>query len=94
MAEPTRKLHSRVVPILRAAARFLRGLPGYVLILLVRVYQVLLSPILGRRCRFEPSCSAYFIGAVKKYGAIRGTWRGVCRIARCHPWNPGGYDPP
>ena len=70
------------------------GLPSWTLIAVVRVYQVLVSPLLGRRCRFEPSCSAYFIGAVKKYGAIRGAIRGVCRICRCHPFNPGGYDPP
>ena len=50
--------------------------------------------VLGRNCRFEPSCSAYFIGAVKKYGAIRGVWRGIWRICRCNPWNPGGFDPP
>jgi putative membrane protein insertion efficiency factor len=74
-----------------------RGLirvPGWGLILLVKLYQLLLSPILGRHCRFQPSCSAYFIGAVQKYGLIRGGWRGICRICRCHPWNPGGYDPP
>jgi len=70
------------------------ALPGRLLIILVRLYQWLLSPLLGRHCRFEPSCSKYFIVAVQKYGAIRGTWRGVLRICRCHPWNPGGYDPP
>jgi putative membrane protein insertion efficiency factor len=64
------------------------------LIVLVRTYQLTLSPILGRQCRFEPSCSRYFIGAVQKYGAIIGAWRGICRIGRCHPWHPGGYDPP
>ncbi|MBQ18344.1 MAG: membrane protein insertion efficiency factor YidD [Planctomycetaceae bacterium] len=69
-------------------------LPGLVLIGLVRVYQLLLSPILGRQCRFQPTCSHYFIGAVEKYGAIRGSWRGVKRILRCHPWHPGGDDPP
>jgi putative membrane protein insertion efficiency factor len=68
--------------------------PGEILIAAVRVYQFLLSPLLGRHCRFEPSCSAYFIEAVRKYGAARGAWRGVRRICRCHPWNPGGYDPP
>jgi hypothetical protein len=74
--------------------RMLVALPGRALIILVRLYQWLLSPLLGRHCRFEPSCSKYFIGAVQKYGAIRGTWRGVMRICRCHPWNLGGYDPP
>jgi len=72
----------------------LRQAPAAVLILVVRLYQFLISPLLGQRCRFEPTCSAYFIEAVRKYGAIRGTWRGICRICRCHPWNPGGYDPP
>ncbi len=74
--------------------RGLVGIPGWVLIGMVRLYQWLLSPLVGRHCRFEPSCSAYFIGSVRKYGAIRGTFRGILRICRCHPWNPGGYDPP
>jgi putative membrane protein insertion efficiency factor len=65
-----------------------------VLIFLVRIYQWTLSPLFGRQCRFEPSCSRYFIGAVRKYGAIIGAWKGICRIGRCHPWHPGGYDPP
>lgn len=68
--------------------------PAWLLIALVRVYQWTLSPLIGRQCRFQPTCSHYFIGAVQKYGAIRGAWRGVRRIGRCHPWHPGGYDPP
>jgi len=60
----------------------------------VRLYQILLSPLLGRQCRFEPSCSNYFIQAVRKHGPLKGAWRGVCRIGRCHPFHPGGYDPP
>jgi putative membrane protein insertion efficiency factor len=74
--------------------RVVLGIPAQLLIAVVRLYQGLLSPLLGRRCRFEPSCSAYFIESVRKYGAIRGVCRGVWRICRCHPWNPGGYDPP
>ncbi len=70
------------------------GLLGGVLILAVRGYQLLLRPILPPACRFTPSCSEYFILAVRKYGPIRGAWRGVRRIGRCHPWHPGGYDPP
>ena len=69
-------------------------LPGEALILLVRVYQYTLSPIVGRQCRFQPTCSNYFIGVVRKHGAIRGSLRGVWRICRCHPFHPGGYDPP
>jgi putative membrane protein insertion efficiency factor len=69
-------------------------LPGNLLIAAARVYQWTLSPLIGRHCRFEPTCSAYFIEAVQKYGAVRGTWRGLKRIGRCHPFQPGGYDPP
>jgi putative membrane protein insertion efficiency factor len=74
-----------------------RGLiliPSYFLIFGVRLYQIFLSPIFGNQCRFQPSCSHYFIQAVRKYGAIRGSLRGVWRILRCHPYHPGGYDPP
>jgi putative membrane protein insertion efficiency factor len=69
-------------------------LPGRALVALVRVYQGTLSPLLGKRCRFEPSCSAYFIESVQKYGVLRGTLRGLRRVGRCHPFHPGGYDPP
>jgi putative membrane protein insertion efficiency factor len=79
---------------IRSALFGLLRLPAAALIALVRVYQWLVSPILGPHCRFEPTCSAYFIEAVRKYGVVRGAWRGILRICRCHPWNPGGYDPP
>jgi putative membrane protein insertion efficiency factor len=74
--------------------QFLIALPARVLIGAVRVYQWTLSPLVGRQCRFYPTCSNYFIGAVEKYGALRGGARGILRICRCHPWHPGGYDPP
>ncbi len=74
--------------------RLLVRLPAFALILLVRLYQGLLSPLLGQHCRFQPTCSAYFIEAVRKYGAIRGSLKGIWRICRCHPFHPGGYDPP
>jgi putative membrane protein insertion efficiency factor len=64
------------------------------LIGLVRAYQLLISPLLGPNCRFTPTCSQYFIEAVNKYGALRGSWRGLRRILRCHPFHPGGLDPP
>lgn len=64
------------------------------LIAVVRLYQWTVAPLLGRHCRFEPTCSYYFIAAVRKYGALRGTIRGLRRIGRCHPFHPGGYDPP
>jgi uncharacterized protein len=64
------------------------------LIGLVIIYKATLSPLLGRHCRFTPSCSGYFRQAVEKYGAVRGTAKGLARIGRCHPWHPGGHDPP
>lgn len=70
------------------------GLPSWTLIGLVRLYQYFLSPIFGRQCRFQPTCSNYFIGAVLKYGAFWGTVRGVGRILRCNPFCRGGFDPP
>lgn len=72
----------------------LLNLPSEAAILLVRIYQKLISPWLGNTCRFHPSCSEYYILAVKKYGLFCGSWRGLRRVSRCHPWNPGGYDPP
>lgn len=65
-----------------------------VLVALVIVYRWTLSPLLGRHCRFQPTCSVYFRQAVEKYGGLRGAARGLTRICRCHPWHPGGYDPP
>ena len=69
-------------------------LPSWIIILLVRLYQYTLSPLVGRQCRFRPTCSNYMIGAVQKYGAVVGTAKGIWRICRCHPWNAGGFDPP
>ena len=63
------------------------------LLSLVRLYQYLISPLLGPRCRFHPSCSHYAIEALEKHGARRGGWLAVKRIARCHPFRPGGFDP-
>ena len=65
----------------------------HVLIFLVRCYQLFISPLLPKTCRFYPTCSEYFIQAVTKYGALKGTWLGIKRILKCHPFNPGGYDP-
>ncbi len=63
-------------------------------IFMVRVYQWTIAPLLPpNTCRFTPTCSAYMIDAVTKYGVPSGIWRGLKRIGRCHPFHPGGYDP-
>ena len=65
-----------------------------VLLLLIRIYQLTLSPLLGNACRFEPSCSRYASACIESHGALRGVYLAVRRILRCHPFHPGGYDPP
>jgi len=62
-------------------------------LLLLRIYRLCLSPLLGNRCRFYPSCSHYCTDAVKRFGVIRGMWLGMVRICKCHPFHPGGVDP-
>ncbi|EKE83361.1 membrane protein insertion efficiency factor YidD [Idiomarina xiamenensis] len=67
----------------------LRAIP----IAVIRVYQKLISPLLGPRCRFYPTCSSYAISAIETHGVIRGSWLAVKRIVKCHPGHPGGFDP-
>lgn len=62
-------------------------------LLLIRGYQLVLSPLLGSNCRFHPSCSRYAYEAIGRFGLVKGSWMGVKRIARCHPFNAGGFDP-
>ncbi|MEI8211182.1 MAG: membrane protein insertion efficiency factor YidD [Planctomycetota bacterium] len=61
---------------------------------MVRFYQRAISPLLGSQCRFTPTCSQYMIEAIQKYGPWRGLLKGTLRICRCHPFHPGGVDPP
>jgi putative membrane protein insertion efficiency factor len=63
------------------------------LIWIFRGYQLVISPLLPPSCRFYPSCSCYAIEALQRHGVFKGIWLAVRRIARCHPWNPGGHDP-
>ena len=78
-------MNSIDVPVATVAAR--------VLVVPIRWYQRFISPMLGPRCRFAPSCSQYAVDALRTHGAARGLWLTVRRLARCHPFNPGGYDP-
>lgn len=64
------------------------------LLLLLRAYRATLSPLLGNVCRFEPSCSRYATACIERFGAVEGSWLAAKRLAKCHPFHPGGYDPP
>ena len=64
-----------------------------ILLWLIRAYQLILSPWLGPRCRFYPSCSCYAHAAIQRHGVLKGSWLGMRRILRCHPFAAGGYDP-
>ncbi len=66
---------------------------GRFVILIVRAYQVVLSPLFGNCCRFHPSCSNYMIEAIRTHGCLHGMWLGACRLVKCHPLHPGGVDP-
>ncbi len=67
--------------------------PARVLLALLAAYRRFVSPLLGQRCRFYPTCSAYAVEAIRSRGALRGSWLTLRRLARCHPFHPGGHDP-
>ncbi|HOW30347.1 MAG TPA: membrane protein insertion efficiency factor YidD [Bacteroidales bacterium] len=71
----------------------MKKLPARFLILLIRFYQAAISPYLPPSCRYTPTCSAYGVEAIKKYGAIKGGWLTLKRLSSCHPWGGSGYDP-
>jgi len=62
-------------------------------IALIKIYQLIISPWLGPKCRYTPTCSQYAVEALKKYGPLKGLWLAIKRISRCHPWGGHGYDP-
>jgi putative membrane protein insertion efficiency factor len=66
---------------------------SYPFILLIKIYQRIISPVLGPQCRFTPTCSNYALEAFKKYGVFKGGWLAIKRISKCHPWGKSGYDP-
>jgi uncharacterized protein len=73
--------------------RLLVRLPSRAVVALLRLWQLVVSPLYGPTCRFYPSCSNYALEAVDRHGLVRGGWLTVRRLGRCHPWNPGGVDP-
>ena len=62
-------------------------------IVLIKIYQKIISPVIGPQCRFTPTCSNYALEALKKYGVFKGSWLAIKRISKCHPWGGKGYDP-
>jgi len=64
-----------------------------ILLVFIKTYQYLISPMLGPSCRFTPTCSEYAVQALNRYGALKGFWLSIKRVGRCHPWHHGGYDP-
>ncbi len=82
--------------MVRQSPKILKGiasLPAKFLILLIRIYQVTLSPWLGKSCRYTPTCSNYGIEAIRKYGFFKGGWLTFKRVLSCNPWGGSGYDP-
>ncbi|MZQ74774.1 MAG: membrane protein insertion efficiency factor YidD [Peptoclostridium sp.] len=71
----------------------MQSLASKLLISIIRFYQIAISPLMGKTCRFYPTCSAYAIEAIRKYGPLKGAFLSLKRILRCHPFNEGGYDP-
>jgi putative membrane protein insertion efficiency factor len=73
--------------------KILNKIFGFIFLLIIKIYQYLISPLLGTSCRFTPTCSQYGIEAIKKHGAFKGGWLTLKRIGRCHPWGKHGHDP-
>ncbi|MDF2965289.1 MAG: hypothetical protein K0Q51_677 [Rickettsiaceae bacterium] len=71
----------------------MRVILSRIIISFIRFYQICLSPLIYKTCRFYPTCSNYAIEAVKEYGGVKGTFKSIIRILKCHPFHPGGYDP-
>ena len=71
----------------------MQEVPKRIALAIIRLYQLTLSPYIGRHCRFHPTCSNYATEAIATFGVFRGTWLALCRLGRCHPFHQGGFDP-
>jgi putative membrane protein insertion efficiency factor len=77
---------------MKRTMQFFMLAPRNVCVVILRIYRAVISPLYGDVCRYYPTCSAYALGAIQQYGVFRGSWLGIRRIARCHPWAAGGVD--
>jgi len=78
---------------MKAILKIFKAIIGGIFVVLIKIYQYLLSPLMGAQCRYTPTCSQYGIEAIKKHGSFKGGWLTLKRIARCNPWGGHGYDP-
>jgi len=78
---------------MRSLGNFVKAIVGFVFIVLIRIYQYFISPLTAASCRYTPTCSQYGVEAIQKYGAFKGGWLTIKRIASCNPWGGHGHDP-
>jgi len=78
---------------MKAVLDIVKRAVGFVFVVLIKIYQYFISPLTGAACRYTPTCSQYGVEAIKKYGAFKGGWLTLKRLARCHPWGGHGHDP-
>jgi putative membrane protein insertion efficiency factor len=78
---------------MKALWDIIKQIVGFIFLLLIKIYQYLISPLTGASCRYTPTCSAYGVEAIKKHGPFKGGWLTIKRIGRCHPWGGHGHDP-
>jgi uncharacterized protein len=81
------------MPTARDVGRHFGRIMAWPLVVLLRIYKQIVSPLLGMNCRFEPTCSEYARDALRQYGGLHGSWLAIRRVGRCHPWGGSGYDP-
>ena len=81
------------IPRTKLMLRSIQKVMKWIFVGLIKIYQAILSPFMGPSCRHVPTCSNYTIEAIEEWGVLKGTWLGIKRISKCHPWGTSGYDP-